>query len=256
MALTQNAKDTYKTLFGNDPQKSPTDPGLMEILQNQIFDEVFSTGVLDNKMREIITVTTIAALGQLPQLKAHTNAALNVGNTPLELREAVYQCAPYIGWPMTLNAVGAMNGVFKDRGCTLPLEDAGTVSYDEREDKGAAVQTPLYGDEVKSVFAALPGDFGTFVPHLLTASFFGDFETRGVLSVKVRELLGVVILTAIGQAMQLKPHINGAVKAGNTLEEVTAALVQALPYTGFPKALSALVLITQYDASGSSEAYR
>ena len=56
--------------------------------------------------------------------------------------------------------------------------------------------------------------------------------------------------------MQLKPHIAGAIKAGNTLEEITAAIVQVLPYIGFPPALSALVKVLQYNENASNEAYR
>jgi alkylhydroperoxidase/carboxymuconolactone decarboxylase family protein YurZ len=40
---------------------------------------VFGTGVLDDQTRELITVTVLACLQTLPQLKSHTAAALNVG---------------------------------------------------------------------------------------------------------------------------------------------------------------------------------
>ena len=256
MELTNEAKATFERLFGSQPQPDKRDPELLTILQNQIFGEVFSTGVLDDKMRELITVTAIASMGQLPQLKAHTAAALNVGNSPLEIREAVYSCAPYLGWPRTLNAVAAMDDALEAAGVKLPLEDAATVTAEEREAAGAAIQAPLYGDEVKAVFSKLPGVFGEFVPHLLTADCFGYFATRRGLDGKTRELLSVVVLAAIGAGTQLKAHISGAVKAGNSLLELTAALVQALPYIGFPNALTALAVIANYDESESHEAYR
>ena len=63
----------------------------------------------------------------LPQLKAHTNAALNIGVTPVEIREVIYQCAPFIGFPKVLNAVDIINNVFKSRGIKLPLKNQGTV---------------------------------------------------------------------------------------------------------------------------------
>ena len=46
MALTPQARETFNRLFGVDPQPHPTDPELFDILQNGIFDEAFSTGVL------------------------------------------------------------------------------------------------------------------------------------------------------------------------------------------------------------------
>jgi hypothetical protein len=77
--------------------------------------------------RELITVTVLACLQTLPQLRSHTAAALNVGVQPVEIREAMYQLAPFIGFPRTLNAVAAVNEVFRERGITLPLPAQGTV---------------------------------------------------------------------------------------------------------------------------------
>ena len=95
--LTDAARETYERLFGRAPQPDARDPELLTMLQNEIFGEVFSTGVLDDKLRELITVTALASLGTLPHLKAHVGAALNAGSSPLEVREAVYSCALYIG---------------------------------------------------------------------------------------------------------------------------------------------------------------
>lgn len=256
MALTPEATETYKRLFGSDPAPSPTDPEALEILQNEIFGEVFANPGLDDAEREQLTVAVLASMQTLPQLKAHLNAALNVGLTPLQVRETIYQLAPYIGWPKTLKATAALAEVLQAQGVELPLEDAGTVAHEDRESAGAAIQEPLYGTEVKEVFAALPEPYGEFLPHLLTANAFGDFETRGVLDVANRELISLVAIAALGAATQLKPHVAGAVKAGNSRQKVVAALVQVLPYIGGPYALSGLVHLAQYDENGSSEAYR
>ena len=89
-----------------------SDPEFMRILQRFIFGEVCYVGSLDNRMRELITVTVLTVNQTLPQLKAHIGACLRVGVTPAEIREAVYQCAPFVGFPKTLNAIAAMNEVF------------------------------------------------------------------------------------------------------------------------------------------------
>lgn len=54
----------------------------------------------------MITCVCLATMQQLPQLKGR--AALNVGVTPIELREAIYQCSPIIGFPKVLNALEAV----------------------------------------------------------------------------------------------------------------------------------------------------
>lgn len=107
-----------------------TDPEFMQILQGYIFGDVCYTGSLDNRMRELVTVTALTVLGTLPQLKAHVQASLNAGCSPVEIRETVYQCAPFIGFPKTLNAISAMNEVFADNGIQLPLPKQSTLSSD------------------------------------------------------------------------------------------------------------------------------
>ena len=116
-------KQNYRTLFGGEAlTRQGTDPEMMDILQKFIFGEVFQTGDhLTLKQREMITCITLATMQTLPQLKAHAEAALNVGVTPEELREVMYLTAPFIGFPKMLNAVATVNEVFKERGISLPL---------------------------------------------------------------------------------------------------------------------------------------
>lgn len=241
MTRTDICKKNYKTLFGGEAL-TPTgdDPEMMAILQKYIFGEVFTVGELDIKTRELITVTSLAVQQTLPQLKAHTNGALNAGATPIELREAIYQLAPFIGFPKTLNALGVLNEVFKERGIKTPLNSTATVKEDERYQKGFEIQNPLYGDEIKQSMEGLPDDMGADVARFLTEVCFGDFYTREGLDVKTRELLFISALVTTGNTTTLKSHIKGNLKAGNSKETVTAAIIQCLPYVGFPNTLAAL----------------
>lgn len=238
------AKETYKKLFeGEALTGEGTDPELMEILQKFIFGEVFHTGVLDDKQRELITIVTLTTQQTLPQLKAHAGAALNVGVTPIEIREAVYQCASFIGFPKTLNAVGTINEVFTERGIPLPLESQGTVTEKDRFEKGSEIQYPLYGDEIIEFMKPLPGNFKDDVPRFLTEMGFGDFYTRNGLDVQTRELLVLCVLATLGTEFQIQAHTKGNLKAGNNKETMIAAMVQCIPYIGFPKGINAINII-------------
>ncbi len=241
MTRTAICKKNYKTLFkGEALSTTGDDPEMMAILQKYIFGEVFTVGELDIKTRELITVTSLAVQQTLPQLKAHINGALNAGATPIELRESIYQLAPFIGFPKTLNALGVLNEVFKERGIVTPLKSTATVKEDERYQKGFEIQNPLYGDEIKQSMEGLPDDMGADVARFLTEVCFGDFYTREGLDVKTRELLFVSALVTTGNTTTLKSHIKGSIKAGNSKETVTAAIIQCLPYIGFPNTLAAL----------------
>ncbi|WP_091416412.1 carboxymuconolactone decarboxylase family protein [Friedmanniella luteola] len=241
-ARQAHAEATYERLFGPRDSGAPdSDPELMEILRRFIFGDVFDTGVLDDRSRELITVTVLACLRALPQLRTHTAAALRVGVQPVEIREALYQLAPFIGFPGTLDAVATMNAVFRDHGIELPLPDQGTVSDADRYAKGLAEQAPLYGDEIKADLADLPQPFDEALPRFLTEFCFGDFYTRGGLTLAQRELLVLCGLAALGDtSAQLGPHGRACLQVGNSKAAVVAALVHCFPYIGFPRAVAAI----------------
>ena len=240
MTKTEICNENMQKLFGSGMATSGDDVEMMQILQKYIFGEVFTVGDLDIKTRELITVVCLTTMQTLPQLKAHINGALNAGNSPLEVREAIYQCAPFIGFPKTLNALGVLNEVFKERNIQTPLESAITVSENERYQKGREIQEKLYGDEIKQAMKGLPQNLGDEAARFLTEVCFGDFYTRKGLDLKTRELLSLAILVTKDDDITLKSHIKGSIKAGNSPETVAAAIIQCMPYTGTPNALHAL----------------
>ena len=259
MDRTEKCEKKFSKLFGGKPTVSEgSDPEFMRILQRFIFGEVSYTGSLDDRMRELITVTVLTVYQTLPQLKAHTAACLNIGKTlpqlkahtaaclnigvtPVEIRETVYRCAPFIGFPKTLNAIAAINEVFTEKGITLPLENCETVTESDRYEKGLALQAPVYGTEIAERYEWLPEEFSRAVPRFLTELCFSDFMTRRGQDEKTSELLTVVMLAAIGGAdLQVRSHVEGALKVGCTKEEIVCALVCAMPYTGFPRLFNAL----------------
>ena len=246
MNRTDVCKQNYRLLFNGEALTGQgTDPEIMDILQKFIFGEVFQTGSLTVKQREMITCITLAAQQALPQLKAHAGAALNVGVTPEELREVVYLTAPFIGFPKMLNALSTVNGVFEERGIKLPLEKQGSVTDASRHETGKAIQDRLYPGGISSTMDGMPGDMGKDVEGFLTDYFFGEIYSRGALDLKTRELLGYCVLVTIGAESQLKSHYYGNLNVGNTPETITAAVIQCLPYVGFPAAIKALSIIKQ-----------
>ena len=249
MNRTDVCKKNYRTLFGGEALTGQgTDPEMMDILQKFIFGEVFQTGDLTLKQREMITCITLATMQTLPQLKAHAGAALNVGVTPEELRETMYLTAPFIGFPKMLNAVGTVNEVLKERGINLPLEKQGVVTEETRHQTGKDIQDKLYPGGISGVMAGMPGDMGKNVEQFLTDYFFGEIYSRSALDLKTRELLGYCVLATLEAESQLQSHYHGNINAGNTPETLTAAVIQCLPYIGFPAAIKALRIIKQEHA--------
>ncbi|URJ51902.1 carboxymuconolactone decarboxylase family protein [Paenibacillus polymyxa] len=220
---------TYKKLFGDGvPVAYATDPDFQDILSRFIFGEVFYQGELDDKQRELITLVVLATNQTLPQLKAHTQAALNVGLTPVEIKEAIYQCAPYLGFPKTLNAIAEINEVFKAQNIVLPLESQKQVEEENRLDKGLAVQVEIFGDIIEKNRENAPSN-QKHIQDYLSAFCFGDFYTRGGLDLKTRELLTLCILSSLGGCeSQVKAHVWGNLNVGNDKDMMITAITHCL----------------------------
>ena len=246
MNRIDTAKENYRVLFGGEALTGQgNDPEMMDILQKLIFGEVFQTGNLNIRTREMITCITLTAMQTLPQLKAHIGASLNVGVTPIEVRELIYMCAPFIGFPKTLNALSVANEVFTERDISLPLDVQGTVNEDNRAQKGADIQQPLYGDAICNALSELPDNLGDEVARYLTEYCFGDIYTREGFDLKTKELLLYALLTTIEADSQLRSHTVSNLKLGNDKATLTAVIIQTIPYIGFPPAMKALRIIAE-----------
>jgi len=241
MERVEKSKEKYKQLFGNGVSAAyATDPDFQDILSRFIFGEVFYQGNLDDKQRELITLVVLATNQTLPQLKSHVGAALKVGLTPVEIKEAVYQCAPYIGFPKTLNAINEVNEVFKAKNIALPIVSQKQVEEDNRFEKGLATQVEIFGDVIAKMREAAPEN-QKHMQDYLSSFCFGDFYTREGLDLKTRELLTLCIISTLGGCeSQVKSHVQGNLNVGNNKETIITAITHCLPYMGFPRTLNAL----------------
>lgn len=246
MNRVERSKETYKQLFGDGvPSGYATDPDFQDILSRFIFGEVFYQGHLHHTERELITLVVLTANQSWPQLKAHVNAALNVGLTPVEIKEALYQCAPYLGFPTTLNAIAVANEVFEARNIALPIESQKQVEEENRHEKGLAVQVEIFGDVIANNRASAPSN-QKHIQDYLSAFCFGDFYTRSGLALKMRELLTLCMVSSLGGCeSQVKAHVQGNLHVGNTKETMIAAITHCLPYIGFPRTLNAMACINE-----------
>lgn len=74
------------------------------------FGDYYTRTGLDLKHRELITFCFLAAQGGCePQLIAHSQGNMNLGNDKAFLLRVVAQILPYIGYPRSLNAITCVN---------------------------------------------------------------------------------------------------------------------------------------------------
>lgn len=87
---------------------------------------------------------------------------------------------------------------------------------------------------------------------------FGDVYSRGILSLKEREIATVAALAALGNAQpQLEVHIHGALNVGCTRQEIVEIMIQMAVYAGFPAALNGIFaakeVFTERDIQGRTD---
>ena len=233
-------------LFSGDASGlGATDPELIEIFDNFAFAEVLGYGDLDVKTRMMCILASCIAGAAQTEFRTMLEGALNVGVTPVEAKEVVYQAVPYVGMARTVDFVHIVNGVLTARGVALPLEGQSATSPETRFEKGLAVQKAIFGERIDAMRAAAPEN-QKHMQDYLSANCFGDYVSRGGLDAKVRELLTFsMLLTLGGCESQLRSHIQGNLNVGNDKRTLLSVVTQLLPYAGYPRTLNAIACLNE-----------
>ena len=131
----------------------------------------------------VILAVTIAS--QTPKrYEIFLKAALNVGVTPIEIKEILYQSVPYVGVLKVLDLLEPTNKIFEERGIKLPLEKQGTTTRENRFDKGLEVQKSIFGDVIDKAYESSPKEQvhiqkflsdNCFYFYVITIQFFFNF---------------------------------------------------------------------------------
>jgi 4-carboxymuconolactone decarboxylase len=244
--LTKNAVKHHEELFPNLESKlQKTDPEFIEMFDNWAFDEVIRQSKLDTKTRVMLILASTIASQALGEYKVMVGAALNVGLTPIEIKEILYQSVPYVGVAKVFDFLHATNEVLQNNGVSLPLEAQSTTTPETRFEKGVAAQKAIFGEAIDKMRQQAPKD-QMHIQDFLAANCFGDYYTRNGLDLKTRELLTFAMLISLGGCEpQVKGHVTGNLKVGNDRARLVDVVTQLLPYIGYPRTLNALRVIDE-----------
>ena len=81
-------------------------------LKEHLFADIFARGVLTNEQRELITVSTLTALGNVnAQLQSHMGLAMNVGVTPQQIEGICAVVKTEVGRKQALNGLEILKKV-------------------------------------------------------------------------------------------------------------------------------------------------
>ncbi|SED98085.1 alkylhydroperoxidase AhpD family core domain-containing protein [Prevotella sp. lc2012] len=169
---------------------------------------------LSIKQQALVTIAANEAKGDIKGLKAALNDGLEQGLTVNESKEALSQLYAYTGFPRSLNALGALQQVIKERTEAGLRIDEGREADPQPKDynalkQGTEVQTRLCGGQ--------PFTY-TFAPqtdYYLKAHLFGDIFARNNLTFADREIITIAAISALpGCEPQLQAHVSGARNMG------------------------------------------
>jgi 4-carboxymuconolactone decarboxylase len=251
MAIRQDAQRNHEALFpGHQSTLKVTDPELIELFDNWAFGELLEDTTLDTRTRLMVQLASIIACNALSEYRVMLGGALNVGVTPVEAKEIVYQAVPYVGMARVFDFLHATNEVLKQRGIELPLKGQSTTTPDTRLEKGLAVQKRILGEKIDQMHAQSPRD-QLHIQKYLSANCFGDYVTRTGLDLKTRELLTFSMLASLGGCEpQLAGHVAANLAVGNDRAVLISTVTQLLPFIGYPRALNTLRVINEGTDAG------
>lgn len=241
MAMTKFSKEYYEKLFpGQEPDLSDTDPEFIERFNNFAFDEVICEGELDDRTRFMAILATLLGCQGAEVFKVMLPAAMNMGITPVEIKEIVYQATAYLGMGRVLPFLKATNQVLAEMKIPLPLEGQATTTTENRREAGTQVQVEIFGEGMRDFWQSGPAE-SRHINKWLADNCFGDYYTRTGLDYKERELITFCFLAAQGGCEpQLTSHAAANMRIGNDKELLIKIISQCLPYMGYPRSLNAL----------------
>ena len=246
MAISEEAQRNHDALFPNhESTLKATDPELLDVFDDWAFGEVLQDKTLDTRTRLLAQLASIIASQAVSEYRVMLGGALNVGVTPVEAKEIVYQAVPYVGMARVFDFLHVTNEVLQSRGITLPLAGQSTTTPDTRFEKGLAVQKHIFGDKIDQLYAQSPKD-QQHIQIYLSANCFGDYYTRTGLDLKTRELLTFAMLASLGGCEpQLAAHLAGNLSVGNDRQVLISTITTLLPFIGYPRTLNALRVINE-----------
>ena len=230
MKRTDNAKAYRKRLLGDRVSSlAETDPEYIERFENFAFDEVIHQGDLDERTRMMAILAALLGCQGIDAFEEMVEGALNLGVTPVEIKEIVYQGTAYLGFGKVLPFLHKVNDVLKKRGIALPLEGQATTTMEDRLEKGEQTQVDIFGESMRGFATSGPQE-SRHINRWLSDNCFGDYYTRSGLDHR---------------------HAAGNMMVGNDKAFLIQVLSQCLPYIGYPRSLNALRCINE--AAGQLE---
>ena len=178
--------------------------------------------------------------------------ALGLGLSPRNIAEVFVQVGLYAGFVTTEASLAVAKEVFSARGLALPPEPPRSDTNQMLDNKGRDVMAQLHGERAQGGYAA-PGNAITGTLYTMAIRYgYCELWSRPGLDRRQRMLCALAAFTAMGLDAQLSKFAQSARNVGLSREQVIEVVVQTAPYSGFPRALNGLAILSKAFEGGSS----
>jgi len=87
-----------------------------------ITGQLYAREKIPHQTRQLVTIAVLTVLSRSDELKLHIQAAMNVGCSPEEIAEVIFQTFTYAGIPTVNTALKTLRTVLEEKGM-WPLSD-------------------------------------------------------------------------------------------------------------------------------------
>ena len=122
--------------------------------------------------------------------------------------------------------------------------------HKERFDAGLKTRREVLGAEYVDKAMTQVDDLNREFTDVLNTYCWNDIWNRPGLSRKMRSVLNLGMLTALGKEHELKLHLRGALNNGLSKDEIKEVLLQTAIYCGVPAAVVAFRCAKEVFQSG------
>jgi 4-carboxymuconolactone decarboxylase len=217
-------------------------PGFSRLGDEVMFGKLWARPGLGLEDRMLATLSALTSQQRLPQLATYVGAALHIGMTPRLIQEVMIHCGMYSGFPTMENSLVVVADILTRNNLPIPEVTWDDADLDELDTMGQETMRDLHAERSDGGYAK-PGPqaaaklYGTAIQYL-----YGEVWNRPDITRRQRMICSVAAFTAIDAESQSRKFFRSALNVGLTKGEIVEIIMQTGPYSGFPRALNALVL--------------
>jgi 4-carboxymuconolactone decarboxylase len=229
--------------------------GMQHYTSDALWGSVWSRPGLTMRLRVLVTLSILACLQRLPQLRTYLNSALNLGLDAAEVQETLIQCSAFAGFPATVNAMELFREVLDSRATAVEGQQIPEVELEELDARGLSLLTQLFSAEetdgsAPPVTVAAAGDALETLTGLERRFVYGDLFCRPGLDLPERAMCALASVIALRYPEEQRAWAEGCLRVGVEPASITEIILQSAYYAGFPAARKARDVIQGLIDSG------